>query len=345
MTAINHAFDLTYGRPRSKTARRWRESVVMAALIGCGLFTVATTVSIVAILALQTLRFFGGNLVDAQGDVSNVGIGDFLLGLEWNPLLGSEKNFGIWPLIGGTMLVSAVAMAVALPLGLVTAIWLSEYARPKVRAVAKPVLEVLAGIPTVVFGFFALTFITPLLRFEWMMVDDGHGHLVPWNPLEFGTYNALGAGLAVGILCLPIVTSLAEDALRAVPQALREGSYGLGASRFETSIRVVVPAALSGIIAAFLLAIARAVGETMTVALAAGNSPINLAANPAAIIDPRSEAQTMTGYMVQIFLGDIAHGTVEYYSSYAVAATLFTITLLLTFAGAKVRKRFRQVYD
>ena len=302
------------GRPRSKTVRRVREWLIMALLIGCGIFSLATTVAIIAILGLETIRFFR---------IDEVSFWDFITGTQWNPLLGAEKHFGIWPLICGTMLVTAVAMTVALPLGLITAIWLSEYARPRVRAVIKPVLEVLAGIPTVVFGFFALTVITPSL--QWL--HDG-----------FNVYNATSAGLAVAVMCLPIVTSLSEDALRAVPRNLREGAYGLGATRFEVSAKVVTPAALSGIIAAFLLAIARAVGETMIVSLAAGGAAKLTA-------DPREEVQTMTAYMVQIFLGDASNFGPEYYSSYAVAGTLFLMTLMLTVIGHRIRVRFRQVYE
>jgi phosphate transport system permease protein len=286
----------------------------MAALIGCGVFSIATTLTIIIILAVEAFRFF---------QLDEVSFWGFISGTKWSPLLGAEKHFGIWPLICGTLLVTVVAMSVALPLGLITAIWLSEYARPKVRAVIKPVIEVLAGIPTVVFGFFALTVITPGLR--WLY--DG-----------FGVYNAASAGLAVAVMCLPIVTSLSEDALRAVPRSLREGAFGLGATRFEVAAKVVTPAALSGIVAAFLLAIARAVGETMIVSLAAG-------ASPSLTLDPRNEVQPMTGYMVQIFLGDASNFGPEYYSSYAVAATLFLITLGLTLIGHRVRVRYRQVYE
>ncbi|MGF1634537.1 MAG: phosphate ABC transporter permease subunit PstC [Phycisphaerae bacterium] len=260
----------------------------------------------------------------------------FLTGGRWNPLLGETKNFGIWPLVVATLKISAIAMMVALPLGLITAIWLSEYAPANLRAVIKPVLEVLAGIPTVVFGFFALTVITPGLQF--------FNRFLP-KDFEFGVFNTMSAGLAVGILTLPIITSLTEDALRAVPRALREGSYGLGATKFETSLRVVTPAALSGIIAAFLLAVARAVGETMIVALAAGGTPLDLVANKSSLIDPTSQGQPMTGFMVQVFLGDVSQFGIEYFSSYAVAATLFVITLVLTVVGHQIRVKFRQVYE
>jgi phosphate transport system permease protein len=302
------------GRPRSVLVRTVRENLIMVGLVFCGLFSVLTTVTIICVLAKESIAFFG---------LDEVSFWEFVSGTEWNPLLGAEKHFGIWPLISGTLLVTGVAMSVAMPLGLISAIYLSEYAPSKVRAVIKPVLEVLAGIPTVVFGFFALTVITPSL--QWL--HDG-----------FNVYNAASAGLAVGIMCLPIICSLSEDALQAVPQSLREAAYGMGATRFEVSTRVVVPAALSGVIAAFLLAIARAIGETMIVALAAG-------ASPKLTVDPRGEVQPMTGYMVQIFLGDASNFGPEYLSSYAVAATLFCMTLLLTLIGHKIRTRFRQVYE
>ena len=337
--------------------RDWRERMIMLALIFCGVFTVATTASIVGILGYNAWQFFTHDMVDVAGNVVQVSFWDYVTGLEWNPLLGAEKHFGMWPLISGTLMVAAIAMCFALPLGLITAVWLSEYANPKLRAVIKPVLEIIAGVPTVVFGFFALTVITPTLRFSFMQVpilgEDGNAILdsagnvltQPWNPLNFGTYNALAAGLAVGIMCIPIVTSLSEDALRAVPRALREGAYGMGSSKFETSVKVVSPSALSGIIAAFLLAIARAVGETMIVALAAGSTPLPLHSNPEMLLDPRSQVQPMTGFMVQIFLGDVEHGGVEYLSCYTIAATLFVITFLLTVIGGVIRKRFRQAYD
>lgn len=334
------------GRPRLRWVRDLRETLIMIFLVLCGVFSIATTTLIIIILANESITFFTQEgITDAQGNVVDVSFYDFITGLKWNPLLGETKHFGIWPLVGGTMLIATIAMCVALPLGLITAIWLSEYASTKVRNVVKPVLEVIAGIPTVVFGFFALTVITPALRLEFITVTDSTGGTSAWNPFGFGTYNAMAAGLAVGIMCLPIVTSLSEDALRAVPKALREGSYGLGASRFETSLKVVVPAALSGIIAAFLLAIARAVGETMIVALAAGATPLQLSTDPLSAINPTSEVQPLTGYMVQIFLGDAPHGGVEYYSAYVAAATLFVMTLIITLVGAKIRQRFRQAYE
>lgn len=302
------------GRARSKSVQRAREGVVELGLGGCALFSVLTTFAIIVVLTIETLRFF------ALEEVSFV---QFVTGTEWNPLLGAERHFGIWPLVGGTLLVTVIAMLVALPLGFLTAIFLSEYAPRIVRAVLKPVLEVLAGIPTVVYGFFALTILTPALQ---------HIHK------GFDVYNALSAGLAVGIMCLPIVCSMTEDALQAVPQSLREGAYALGGTKFDTSIKVVFPAALSGVIAASLLSIARAVGETMIVALAAGNLA-------RLTIDPRQQTQTMTAYMVQIFLGDASNFGPEYFSSYAVAAVLFLMTLTLTIVGHRVRVRFREEYE
>lgn len=301
-------------RAISRSARKFREQSIVATLVLCAAFSILTTTAIVIVLLAEARRFFS---------LPEVTLWDFLTGLEWNPLLGAEKHFGIWPLVTGTLLVTAVGMLVALPLGLITAIYLSEYAPRKLRAVLKPVLEILAGIPTVVYGFFALTVLTPGL--QWM--HEG-----------FQVYNVASAGIAVGIMCMPIVCSLSEDALQAVPRSLREGAHALGATMFDTSTKVVVPAALSGIVAAFLLAIARAVGETMVVALAAGNLA-------RMAYDPREPAQTMTAYMVQIFLGDASNFGPEYLSSYAVAASLFLMTLMLTVIGHRVRKRYREVYE
>lgn len=340
--------------PRSSSVRDLRETLIVGSLLFCGIFTIFITVAIIGVLFIEAYNFFGKPHPDAQGEIQSVSFWHFISTGVWNPLLGSVKNFGIWALVLGTFKVVIVAMTLALPLGLLIAIWLSEYAKPKVRSVIKPVLEVLAGIPTVVFGFFALTFITPLIRLDFGGIHPSlagldFGGEGGWNPLNLGTYNALSAGIAVGIMCLPIVTSLSEDALRAVPKSLREGSYAMGASKFETSIRVVVPAALSGIIAAFLLAIARGVGETMIVALAAGSTPVQMRdangeVDLSAIFAFNTDVQPMTGYMVQIFSGDAPHGTIEYYSSYAVAATLFTITLLITIAGNMIQRRFREHY-
>ncbi len=235
-------------------------------------------------------------------------------------------------------------MCLAIPIGLMVAIWLSEYASTRTRSIIKPIIEVLAGIPTVVFGYFALTFVTPLLQLDLGAIA-GEPSMDKANPLDIQIFNVLAAGLTVGIMCIPIVTSLSEDALRAVPRSLREGSYGLGASRFETSTKVVFPAALSGIVAACLLAFARAVGETMIVAIAAGLNPPELASGISKVFAVNEPTQTMTGYMVSVFFGDLATGTVEYQSVYAVGMTLFLITLGITIIGAYIRRRFRQQYE
>ncbi len=306
------------GRLRSSTFQASFEWAIHAALIAVTLLSVLTTVAIIAVLIEETIGFF---TMENQPEIS---VWKFFTGTEWSPLLGARPLFGVLPLVAGTMLVTAIAGLFALPLGLLTAIFLSEYAAPRTRAVLKSVLEVLAGVPTVVYGFFALTFITPCLL----------------QPLSsgFGTYNAMSAGIAVGIMILPIVCSLSEDALRAVPHSLRDGAYALGATKFDVTAKVVVPAGLSGVVAAFLLALTRAIGETMIVALAAGGLA-QLTANPT------QQVQTMTAYMVQIFLGDAPAAGVEYRSSYAVAFTLFLITFAMTWTGAIVLKRYREEYE
>jgi phosphate transport system permease protein len=301
-------------RSRSVRALHVREWIVKVALAVCGALSLVVTGSIIYVLVKESLLFF------AKPGVS---LGDFLGSTEWTPSLGNEVHYGIWALVSGTVLVSAIAMVIALPIGLITAIYLSEYAPNRVREILKPILEILAGIPTVVYGFFALTVITPSLKF----VHPG-----------FNIYNGMSAGIAVGILCLPIVTSLAEDALRAVPRALREGAFGLGSTKLDVTLKVVLPAALSGIISAFLLAISRAVGETMIVAMASGSQPH-------LTIDPREATQTMTGWMVQMGSGDTSQFDARYYSMYAVACVLFVMTMLLTMAGNWVRKRFREAYE
>jgi len=299
-------------RRRSRNAQKIREWIIFALLALSATFSIFVTFTIIAVLFGETVRFF---------EMDEVSVGKFFTQTKWSPLF--TKEFGIWPLISGTLLVTVVAMSLALPLGLITAIYMSEYAPKKVRSALKPTLEILAGVPTVVYGYFALTVITPGLKF----FHEG-----------FNVYNAFSAGLAVGILCLPTVCSLTDDALRAVPNSLRDAAYGLGGTRFDVSTKVVVPAALSGIVSAFLLAIARAVGETMIVALAAG-------ATPRLTVDARNEIQTMTGWMVQMALGDASHQGIEYSSMYAVAAMLFVMTLTLTAIGNIVRKRFREAYE
>ncbi|MEO1526043.1 MAG: phosphate ABC transporter permease subunit PstC [Planctomycetota bacterium] len=302
---------------RSTHAGALSERVIVFTLAGCALLTVLITVGIIYMLISQSSGFFGGN----------VSLREFFGETEWTPLQAAElKNakFGIWPLLSGTFRVTFIAMLIALPLGLVTAIYLSEFASSGIRAWLKPTLEIIAGVPTVVLGYFAILVISPSLQ----MLSAG----------GFSTFNATSAGIAVGILCLPMVCSLSEDAMRAVPRSLREGAYGLGCTPFETAVKVVVPAALSGIVSAFLLAFSRAIGETMVVALAAG-------ALPTLTVDPTRQAQTMTGFIVEMIKSESEYGTVQYYSLYAVAITLFCITFLMTMLGQLVRRRFQESYQ
>ena len=260
-------------------------------------------------------------LFETAAFLREVPITEFLFGTVWTPLF-SEKHFGVLPLIGGTLLTSAIAMAVALPAGLLTAIYLSEYAIAPVRRVVRPVLEVLAGVPTVVYGYFALQFVTPLLQ-----------GLVP----GLAGFNALSPGIVMGIMILPLISSLSEDALHSVPNGLREGAYALGATRMQASLRVVVPAAFSGISAAAILAMSRAVGETMIVAIAAGQQP-------RLTLDPRVPVETMTAYIVQVSLGDTPAGTLEYRTIFAVGMLLFLSTFVLNLVSIWLRNRFREEY-
>jgi phosphate transport system permease protein len=287
------------------------EFLIERGLFLCALLSVATTVGIIAVLAVETAAF-----------LREVPIGEFLFGTEWTPLF-STPRFGVLPLVVGTVLVSLIAMLVALPMGLLSAIYLSEYANSRVRRVVKPVLELLAGIPTVVYGYFALLFVTPLLQ-----------EFIP----ALTAFNALSPGIVMGIMILPLVSSLSEDAMRAVPNGLREGSYALGATRMQTSLRVVVPAAFSGITAAFILAVSRAVGETMIVAIAAGQQP-NLTWNPLV------QVETMTAYIVQVSLGDTPQGTLEYRTIFAVGMLLFLSTFGLNLVSAWLRQRYREEYS
>ena len=276
----------------------------------CALISVATTVGIIAVLAVETTAF-----------LREAPIVEFLFGTEWTPLF-STPRFGVLPLVAGTILVSTIAMAVALPMGLLSAIYLSEYADERVRRVVKPILEVLAGVPTVVYGYFALLFVTPLLQ-----------QFIP----GLAGFNALGPGIVMGIMILPLVSSLSEDAMRGVPRGLREGSYALGASKMQTSLRVVVPAAFSGITAAFILAMSRAIGETMIVAIAAGQQP-------RLTWDPKVPIETMTTYIVQVSMGDTPQGTLEYRTIFAVGMLLFLGTFVLNLVSAWLRERYREEY-
>ena len=298
------------GLARRGRRRRLSEGAIHAILLTCALVSLGATVGIIVILTTETVNFF-----------RDVPIADFFGDTQWAPLF-TPARFGVWPLIVGTLLVTAGAAIIALPVGLATAIFLSEYAPGRLRRVLKPLLEVLAGIPTVVYGFFALTFVTPIIRF-----------IVPGTDV----FNAASAAIVMGIMIIPMVSSLSEDAMIAVPRSLREGAYALGANRFETAVRVVVPAALSGIVSSFILAISRAIGETLIVTLAAGATP-NLTGNPFEGI------QTMTAYIVQVSLGDTPQGTTEFRTIFAVAMTLFLMTFSMTLLAHFAVRRFRGVY-
>ena len=280
-------------------------------LFVCGIVSILTTVGIVVVLVTESAGFF-----------REIPIAEFLTGTRWSPLF-ADQHFGILPLLNGTLLIAAGSMLIALPVGLTSAIYLSEYASPRVRAVVKPVLEVLAGIPTVVYGYFALTLITPLIRMVFPTT---------------GIFNAASGAIVVGIMIIPMVASLSEDALSAVPVSLREAAYGLGATKLEVSTRVVVPAALSGVVASFILAVSRAIGETMAVTLAAG-------ATPRMTLNFLESIQTMTAYIVQISLGETPHGTLEYRTIFAVGLVLFFITLAMNLLSQRITRRFREVYE
>jgi phosphate transport system permease protein len=286
------------------------EWIIERLLFLCAALSVLTTAGIIMVLAVETYEF-----------LQEVSIVEFLTGTEWTPLF-ANRHFGVLPLVAGTMLVSAIALVVALPMGVLTAVYLSEYCPAGVRRVVKPILEILAGVPTVVYGYFALTFVTPLLQ--------------TFLPGLSG-FNALSPGLVMGLMILPLVSSLSEDAMRAVPNGLREGSYALGASRMQTALKVVVPAAFSGITAAFILAASRAIGETMIVAIAAGQQP-RLTANPFVPVE------TMTAYIVQVSLGDTPQGTLEYRTIFAVGMLLFMMTFGLNLISTWLRERFREEY-
>jgi phosphate transport system permease protein len=301
---------------RTLTASRPRhgERVIHALLFLCAAVSVATTAGIVVALAGPTIEFLG-----------EVPIGDFLFGTDWRPLF-SPADFGVLPLVSATVVVTACALAVCIPFGLGAAIYLSEYARPGVRKALKPVLEVLAGIPTVVYGFFALTFVTPALQSIWLLGDPP------------SIFNALSAGLVMGVMILPTVASLSEDAMAAVPQSLGQGAYALGASRRIVAMKIVVPAALSGVVASFVLAISRAVGETMIVLIAAGGTP-NLSFNPAEAM------QTMTAFIAAAGLGDQSTGSIGYQTIFAVGALLFVATFAMNIVSIRLVRKYREVYE
>lgn len=288
------------------------ESLIQGFLFLCGAFSILTTVGIVFVLGREALLFFTSDEVDLVA---------FFTGTKWQPQIG---EFGVLPLVNATLMTTFVAMLIAIPLGMAVAIYLSEYASPRARSVLKPILEVLAGIPTVVYGYFALTFMTPFLR------------------TLFGSdivqiYNTASAGIVMGILILPLISSMSEDALSAVPRSLREAAFGLGATRLETTIKVVLPAAISGIVAAIIIGISRAIGETMIVAIAAGSGP-NFTLNPF------EAAETMTGYIARISGGDLSYASIDYNSIFAIGLLLFFMTLILNIVSQRIVRRFREVY-
>ena len=301
-------------RPLGTRPPRWGERGIKAALFLCAMLSVATTFGIVLALMQPTLEFFG-----------SVNPVDFFTGREWAPLFAAPR-FGVLPLVTATIVVTVCALVVCMPLGLGAAIYLSEYASRRSRSILKPTLEVLAGIPTVVYGFFALTFVTPQLQKIWFAGEPP------------AIFNGLSAGLVMGIMILPTVASLAEDAMAAVPESLRAGALALGSSRLQVSTRVVVPAALSGIVAAFVLAISRAIGETMIVLIAAGGTP-NLT------FDPREAMQTMTAFIAAAGFGDQPTGSIGYKTIFAVGATLFVATFAMNLLSIRLVRRFREVYE
>ena len=301
--------------PSATGTTRWKrylpERIIRAVLFVCSIVSIFTTIGIVSVLVFEGALFF-----------QEVSIIEFLTGTKWTPLFLS-KHFGVLPLVAGTMLTAVGAMFVALPLGLLSAVYLSEYAPDIVREIVKPVLEVLAGIPTVVYGYFALLFVTPII--QAIFTDTPQ-------------FNALSASIVMGIMILPMVSSLSEDAMRSVPRSLREGAYALGSTKLEVSTRVVIPAALSGIVAAFILAMSRAIGETMIVTVAAG-------AKPNFTLNPFEGVQTMTAYIVSVSLGDTPTGTLEFKTIFAVALSLFVMTLAMNLVSQYIVRRFREVYE
>jgi phosphate transport system permease protein len=292
--------------------RNLREKAIEFILLLAALSSVGVTVAIIGTLVYECISFFSH---------PEVSLWEFLTDTQWTPLF-NDKHFGVLPLVSGTLVTTIVALMVSVPLGTIIAIYLSEFANPLVREIVKPILELLAGVPTVVYGYFALTFVTPLLQ---KIIPDLPG------------FNMLSAGLVMGIMIIPYVSSVSEDALRAVPVYLREGSFAMGATRLQTTLRVLLPASISGIAAAYILGISRAVGETMVVAIAAGGQP-NLTANP---LEP---AQTITAYIVSVSLGDLPYGSIEYETIFAVGLTLVLMTLVFNIIGHFLKKRYREIY-
>ncbi len=307
------AFEGTFRPSDLRRRPRLGETLIQSFLFLCGALSILTTLGIVYVLGQESLLFFTNPEVNA---------GEVFTTFRWQPEIG---QFGVWPLVNATLMTSLIALLVSVPLGVSAAIYLSEYATPRVRNYLKPTLEVLAGVPTVVYGFFALTFMTPLLR------------------LIFGQetvqiYNNAAAGIVMGIMIMPLITSMSEDALSAVPRSLREAAYGLGATKLETAVQVVLPAALSGIVAAFIIGMSRAVGETMIVAIAAGAGP-NLTFNPF------EAAETITGHIARISGGDLSYASIQYESIFALGLVLFAVTLALNLISRQIVNRFREAYQ
>ena len=290
--------------------RNWKEKLIEAILLGAAAISVLTTIGIVYVLVSESVHFF-----------SNVSIVDFLTDTQWTPLF-DDAHFGIMVLISGTLVSSAVALLVAVPMGTIIAIYLSEFADSRVREISKPILELLGGIPTIVFGYFALLVVTPILQYFFPTLPG---------------FSLLSAGLVMGIMIVPYIASLSEDAMRAVPMSMREGAYAMGSTKLYTAIHVVVPAAISGLAASYILAISRAVGETMILAVAAGMQP-NLTWNPA------EPAATITSYIVQVALGDLPHGSIGYQTIFAAGLTLLLITLVFNILGQWLRAKYRENY-
>ena len=288
--------------------RKIKELVIERSLLSSALITIAITIGIVLVLAIEAIQFF-----------SEVSIVDFITDTQWTPLF-SDKHYGILPLLSGTLLTSFIAISVALPIGLSISIYLSEYAPKSFRKTVKPLLELLAAVPTVVYGFFALIVVTPFLQ----QIFPG-----------LSGFNSLSAGFVMGIMIIPYISSISEDALHAVPNALREASFGMGATKLQTAFKVVVPAASSGIIVSIILAISRAIGETMIVAVAAGQQP-------RLTLDPTVPVETITAYIVQVSLGDVEHGSVEYRTIFAAGITLFVFTFLLNTLSYRIRKKYQE---
>lgn len=309
--AMQAPAQLTISPRLAKNIRRnLKERIIELILMLAALVAVATTFAIVGVLLYESLSFF-----------KTVSVVEFFTDTQWTPLF-EDAHYGIMPLVSGTLTTSAIALAVAVPIGTIAAIFLSEFASHKTRETIKPILELLVGVPTVVFGYFALFFVTPLLQ-----------SIYP----ELPSFNMLGAGIVMGIMIIPYIASMSEDAMRAVPMSMREGSYAMGATRFQTAIKVVTPAAVSGIVAAYILAISRAVGETMVVAIAAGQQP-NLTFNPL------ESAATITAYIVQVAMGDLPHGSIGYQSIFAAGLVLMAMTLSFNIIGHWVRKKYRESY-